>query len=164
MELQVKNVVLQNILDTLKNELMPIIHRRKQNLELVIEDGLPPVRADRNKIRQVLLNLLINSTKFTPDGGHLRVEALKENGWCRISVIDDGVGIKKKDQKTIFEPFSQVYNPAPRESGGTGLGLAITKQIIEKHGGKIWVDSEYGKGSQFHFTLPLAVHSNIYSV
>lgn len=164
MELQVKNVMLQNILDTLKNELMPIIHRRKQNLELVIEDGLPPVRADRNKIRQVLLNLLSNSTKFTPDGGHLRVEAFKENGWCRISIIDDGVGIKKKDQKTIFEPFSQVYNPAPRESGGTGLGLAITKQIIEKHGGKIWVDSEYGKGSRFHFTLPLAVHSNVYSL
>ena len=94
----------------------------------------------------------------------MRVEVFSENGWCRVSVIDDGVGIKKKHQKTIFEPFSQIDNPVPRESGGTGLGLAITKQIIEKHGGKIWVDSEYGKGSQFHFTLPLAMHSAIHSV
>lgn len=164
MELTVRNIVLQNILDTLKNELMPIIHRRKQNLEVVIEDGVPPVRADRNKIRQVLLNLLINSTKFTPDGGHLRVEVFRENGWCRISVIDDGIGIKKKDQKTIFEPFSQVDSLMPRESGGTGLGLAISKQIIEKHGGRIWVDSKYGQGSRFHFTLPLAVPSAIHSV
>lgn len=162
MELKMRNVTLQNILDTLRNELMPIIHRRKQKLEMVIENGLPPVRADRNKIRQVLLNLLSNSTKFTPDGGHLRVEVLKENGWCRVSVIDDGVGIKKKDQKTIFEPFSQIDGQMLREAGGTGLGLAITKQIIEKHGGKIWVDSEYGKGSQFHFTLPLARQDAVY--
>jgi len=164
MELKVRNVTIQNILDTLKNELMPIINRRKQNLEVVIEDSLPPVRADRNKIRQVLINLLSNSTKFTPDGGHLRVEVLREDGWCRISIIDNGIGIKKKDRKTIFEPFSQIDNPLPRESGGTGLGLAIAKQIIEKHGGRIWVDSEYGKGSQFHFTLPLAMNSTIHSV
>jgi PAS domain S-box-containing protein len=160
MELAVRNIALQNILDTLKNELMPIINRRKQNLELVIEDGVPPVRADRDKIRQVLLNLLSNSIKFTSDGGHLRVEVSREDGWCRISVIDDGIGIKKKDQRTIFEPFSQVDSLMPKESGGTGLGLAISKQIIEKHGGRIWVDSKYGKGSQFHFTLPLAVPDN----
>ena len=164
MELKVSNVSLQNILDTLSNELMPIIHRRKQIFEVVIEDGLPPVRADRNKIRQALLNLLSNSTKFTPDGGHLRVEAVRGNGWCRVSVIDDGIGIRKKHQKIIFEPFNQIDSPVLRELGGTGLGLAITKQIIEKHGDKIWVDSEYGKGSQFHFTLPLARTSAINSV
>jgi len=164
MELKVSNVSLQNILDTLSNELMPIIHRRKQIFEVVIEGGLPPVRADRNKIRQALLNLLSNSTKFTPDGGHLRVEAVRENGWCRVSVIDDGIGIRKKHQKIIFEPFIQIDSPVLRELGGTGLGLAITKQIIEKHGDKIWVDSEYGKGSQFHFTLPLARTSAINSV
>lgn len=164
MELKMKNVTLQNILETLKNEMMPIINRRKQNLEVVIEDGLPLVRADRNKIRQVLINLLSNSTKFTPDGGNLRVEVFKENGWCRISVIDNGIGIRKKDQKTIFEPFSQLESSPPRESGGTGLGLAIAKQIIEKHGGRIWIDSEYGKGSQFHFTLPLAMAGTIHAV
>ena len=161
MELKMRNITLQNILETLKNEMTPIISRRKQNLELVIEDELPPVRADRDKIRQVLINLLSNSTKFTPDGGHLRVEVFKNNGWCQVSVIDDGIGIKKKDQRTIFEPFSQLDGLLLSESGGTGLGLAIAKQIIEKHGGRIWVKSEYGKGSQFHFTLPLAVPSTI---
>jgi signal transduction histidine kinase len=161
MELKMKNITLQNILGTLKNEMTPIISRRKQNLEVVIEDELPPVRADRDKIRQVLINLLSNSTKFTPDGGHMRVEVFKNNGWCQVSVIDDGVGIKKKDQRTIFEPFSQLDGLLLSESGGTGLGLAIAKQIIEKHGGRIWVKSEYGKGSQFHFTLPLAMPSTI---
>jgi len=164
MELRIKNIMLPNMLTTLKNEMMPIINRRKQNLEVVIENGLPPVRADKDKIRQVLINLLSNSTKFTPDGGYLRIEAVKEDGWCRVSVIDNGIGIKKKDQKTIFEPFSQLDNPLPRESGGTGLGLAISKQIIEKHGGRIWVNSDYGKGSQFHFTLPLAAPSTVYPV
>ena len=109
------------------------------------------------------INLLSNSTKFTPDGGHLRIEVSSEDGWCQVSVIDDGIGIRKKDQKTIFQPFSQIDSPLPREAGGTGLGLAIAKQIIEKHGGQIWVDSEYGKGSQFHFTLPLAAPGTFYS-
>jgi len=161
MELKIRNITLQNIFETLKNEMTPIISRRKQNLEVVIEDALPPVRADEGKVRQVLINLMSNSTKFTPDGGHLRVEVFKDNGWCQVSVIDDGIGIKKKDQKTIFEPFSQLDGLLLSESGGTGLGLAIAKQIIEKHGGRIWVKSEYGKGSQFHFTLPLVIPSTI---
>ncbi len=159
MELKMSNITLQNILQTLKNEMMPMIHKRKHNLEVVIEDGLPQVRADKDKLRQVLINLLSNSTKFTPDGGHLRIEVFSEDSWCQVSVIDDGIGIRKKDQKTIFQPFSQIDSPLPREAGGTGLGLAIAKQIIEKHGGRIWVDSEYGRGSQFHFTLPLATPS-----
>ena len=164
MELKMRNFALQDILETLQNEMMPIINRRKQNLELVITDGLPPVRADRDKLRQVIINLLSNSSKFTPDGGNVRVEVVREDSWCRVSVIDDGIGIRKKDQKSIFEPFSQFDNPLPRESGGTGLGLAIAKQIIEKHGGRIWVNSEYGKGSQFNFTLPLVISGTFHAV
>jgi len=162
MELRMRNITLQNTLETLKNEMIPIINRRKQNLELIIQAELPLVRADKDKIRQVLINLLSNSTKFTPDGGHLRVEVVRENRWCRVSVIDDGIGIRKKDQKIIFQPFRQIDSPLPREAGGTGLGLAIAKQIIEKHGGQLWVNSEYGKGSQFHFTLPLAMSGTVY--
>jgi len=71
-------------------------------------------------------------------------------------VIDNGTGIKKDDQERIFEPFSQLDSHPAKEEGGTGLGLAIVKQIIEKHGGRIWVESEYGNGSRFTFTLPLA--------
>jgi len=156
MELKMRNITLQSVLAPLKNELMPIINKRKQELEIAVEDGLPPVRVDKDKIRQVLINLLSNSTKFTPDGGHLRIQVFRENNCCRVSVIDNGIGIRRKHHKTIFEPFSQIDSPLPREAGGTGLGRAIAKQIIEKHGGRIWVNSEYGKGSQFHFTVPFA--------
>jgi signal transduction histidine kinase len=114
------------------------------------------VCADKAKIRQVLINLLSNSAKFTPDGGRLRVEAVREDSWCRVSVIDNGIGIKKEDQEMLFKPFSQLDSPLPRETGGTGLGLAIARRIVEKHGGRIWVESEDGKGSRFSFTLPLA--------
>jgi len=159
MELKLRNVALSSLIESLRNEMMPIITKRKQSLEVDVEEGLPQVRADKAKIRQVLINLLSNSTKFTPDGGRLRVEAVRENGWCRVSVIDNGIGIKKEDQEMIFEPFSQLDSPLPRESGGTGLGLTIARQIIEKHGGRIWVESEYGEGSRISFTLPLAVAS-----
>jgi len=115
------------------------------------------IRADRAKIRQVLINLLSNSTKFTPDGGRLKVEAVREDSWCRVSVIDNGIGIKKEDQERIFASFCQLENPLPGESGGTGLGLTIARQIIEKHGGQIWVESKYGQGSRFSFTLPMRI-------
>ena len=137
MELKIRNVALQSVLAPLKNEMMAIINKRKQELEIAVEDGLPPVRVDKDKIRQVLINLLSNSSKFTPDGGHLRIQVSGENNCCRVSVIDNGIGIRKKHQKNIFEPFSQIDSPLLREISGTGLGLAIAKQIIEKHGGRI---------------------------
>ncbi|HEY82059.1 MAG TPA: PAS domain S-box protein [Dehalococcoidia bacterium] len=159
MELKLTRFALPSLIASLKKEMMPLVAKRKQSLEVRVEKGLPPVRADKAKIRQVLLNLMSNSTKFTPDGGRLEVEAVREDGWCRVSVIDNGIGIEKKYHEVIFEPFCQLGNSLPRESGGTGLGLAIAKQIIEKHGGRIWVESEYGKGSRFSFTLPLASRS-----
>ena len=156
MELKLRNVALPGIIETLRSEMMPLVTKRNQSLDVIVEKGLPSVRADKAKIRQVLINLLSNSTKFTPEGGKLQVEAVREDGWCRVSVIDNGIGISKENQKKIFEPFSQLESPLPREAGGTGLGLAIARQIIEKHGGRIWVESEYGEGSRFNFTLPLA--------
>ena len=99
---------------------------------------------------------MTNSSKFTPDGGKLKIEAVREGDWCQVSVIDNGIGIKKEDQERIFEPFCQLDNPLTKEKSGTGLGLTIAKQVIEKHGGRIWVESEYGKGSRFTCTLPLA--------
>jgi len=156
MELRLGDIALPGVMESLKSEIMPMLVTRKQSLEVNVERGLPLVRADKAKVRQVLLNLLSNSTKFTPDGGKLRVEAFRENNWCRVSVIDNGIGIKKRDQKRIFDPFCQLESSLSKEEGGTGLGLTIAKQIIEKHGGRIWVESEYGKGSRFTFTLPLA--------
>ena len=125
-----------------------------------MDEGLATVHADRAKIRQVLLNLLSNATRFTPEGGKLRVAAVRDDNWCQVSVIDDGIGIRREDQEKIFEPFCQLDNPIIEDKGGTGLGLTIAKQIIESHGGRIWVESDYGKGSQFAFTLPMATANN----
>ena len=155
-ELKLSNIRLTGVIQSLRNEMMPILTAKKQSLEVNVEEGLPMVRADRNRVRQVLLNLLSNASKFTPESGKLKVEAVRENNWCRISVVDNGIGIKKDDQERIFEQFSQLDSNLTKEEGGTGLGLAIVKQIIEKHGGRIWVESEYGNGSRFTFTLPLA--------
>ena len=155
-KLRLAEVTLPDILEELKRTMTPILAPRKQSLDIEVEKGLPLVYADKAKLKQVLLNLLGNATKFTPDEGKLKIEAVKKGGWCHVSVIDNGVGINKEDQKRIFEPFRQLDNPLTGEKGGAGLGLAVAKQIIEKHGGKIWVESEYGKGSRFTFTLLLA--------
>ena len=86
----------------------------------------------------------------------MKIKAESNKHWCRVSVIDNGIGINKEDQRRIFEPFYQLEDsPATTREPGTGLGLALAKQIIESYGGKLWVKSEYGRGSQFIFTLPI---------
>jgi len=156
LELKPENIDMDKVIESLTRTMMPILTPRKQSLDVEIEDGLPPVYADKAKVKQVLFNLLGNAAWFTPDGGKIKIEASRKDDWCQVSVIDSGTGIKKEDQERIFEPFCQLDNPPTREKGGTGLGLTLVKQIIEKHGGQIWVESEYGKGSRFIFTLPLA--------
>jgi len=156
MKLSLTNIALTEVVESLARTMMPILAPRKQSLDIEIEEGLPLVHADKAKVSEVFLNLLGNSAKFTPDGGKLKIEAVREGDWCRVSMIDDGIGIKTEDQEKIFEPFYQLDNPQTQKKEGTGLGLRIAKQIIEKHGGQIWVESEYGKGSRFTFTLPLA--------
>ena len=156
MRLRLADIDLTEVIESLRSAMMPILTPKKQSLEVELEEGLPPVHADKAKVRQVLLNLLSNSTKFTPDGGRLKIEVVREDNRCQVSVIDNGIGIKKEDQERIFEPFSRLANPLIQKKEGTGLGLRIAKQIIEKHGGQIWVESKYGRGSRFTFTLPLA--------
>jgi len=102
----------------------------------------------------VLLNLLSNALKFTPEGGQIDVRAELRDAATEISVRDTGVGIAPEDQDTVFEEFRQV-GTAAKKVEGTGLGLAISRKFIELHGGKIWVASQVGKGSTFTFTLPL---------
>jgi len=117
------------------------------------------VRADAIRVRQVIINLLSNATKFTDEGTitvevKLRPGPAGRNEVC-VSVADTGPGIALQDQAKLFQPFSQVDDSPTRKTGGTGLGLSICQHIINMHGGKIWVDSEVGKGSTFRFTLPL---------
>lgn len=117
--------------------------------------------ADRLRIKQVLLNLLSNSVKFTPDGGKITIEAVKRESELEISVADTGIGIELEYQKRIFEVFFQVQSHATDKTPGTGLGLSLCKRFVEMHGGKIWFESEgKNKGTRFTFTLPLNLISS----
>jgi len=118
--------------------------------------SLPHVYADSDRVEQVLYNLLSNAVKFTPRGGRICVSARAVQGAVEVCVADTGRGLSQDAQGRIFEPFYQAEDPLTRTTKGTGLGLTITKQLIEGHGGKIWLESEVGRGSRFFFTLPLA--------
>ncbi len=156
MELRLSNIALTDVIESLRRTMMPLLTQREQSLDVKLEKRLPLILVDEARVRRVLLNLLSNASNFTPDGGKLEVRAVREGDRCQVSVIDNGIGIEKEDQERIFEAFDRVDNSVTREKGGTGLGLTIAKQIVEMHCGRIWVESEYGNGSSFMFTLPLA--------
>ena len=119
-----------------------------------IDERLGTIRADERKVKQVLLNLLSNALKFTSEGGRIDVHAVLDDGLVEVSVADTGVGIAPEDQEAIFEEFRQV-GTADKKVEGTGLGLALSRKFIELHGGRIWVQSEVGRGSTFTFTIPV---------
>jgi signal transduction histidine kinase len=120
-----------------------------------VDTKLGEITADQRKFKQILLNLLSNAVKFTPDGGRVDVLARREDSNAVISVHDTGIGIALADQAAVFEEFRQVGHDYTKKQEGTGLGLALTKKFVELHGGKIWLESEPGKGSTFTFTIPL---------
>ena len=128
--------------------------RRDIRLACTVDDHLGTIRADERKVKQVLLNLLSNALKFTPEGGNVDVRARANDGVAELSVADTGVGISPEDQQAVFEEFRQV-GAAAKKTEGTGLGLAISRKLIELHGGRLWVESTLGAGSTFTFTLPL---------
>jgi GAF domain-containing protein len=128
--------------------------RRGITLGRAVDERLGTIRADERKVKQVLLNLLSNALKFTPEGGRIDVRAGVQDGHAQISVTDTGVGIAPEDQATVFEEFRQVGSSAKKVEG-TGLGLAISRKFVELHGGTIGVESKVGTGSTFTFTLPL---------
>ena len=120
-----------------------------------IENGLKEITADQDRIAQVFNNLIGNAMKFTPQGGAITIDAVKKDGMVKFSVKDTGAGIPKNELEKIFDKFYQTGQRAPTDISGTGLGLSIAKEIVELHGGKIWVESEEGKGTSFIFTLPV---------
>jgi two-component system cell cycle sensor histidine kinase PleC len=128
--------------------------RGSVNVATFVPRDVPNIRVDVLRFRQVLINLLSNAVKFTPVGGLVDVEAERSNGEVRVSVADTGPGIAAEDLDRIFEEFQQTETGA-RQQEGTGLGLALSKCFVEMHGGRIWCDSEIGKGSTFVFTLPV---------
>jgi signal transduction histidine kinase len=126
------------------------------HLESRVGDDLPAVWADRERVHQVLLNLLDNAVRFTPPGGDVTVSADRENGHMAVSVTDTGPGIPPEHLPRLFERFYRVDPARSRGDGGTGIGLAIARSVVEAHGGRIWAESEEGRGSTFTFELPVA--------
>jgi PAS domain S-box-containing protein len=130
-----------------------------EGIELFLE-GVPrpelSIVADRRKLKQIMFNLLSNAIKFTPRGGTVRVSLGEENGAVTVAVADTGKGIKPEDIPKLFQVFTQLESAYTKEYEGTGLGLALTRRLVELHGGSIRVESEFGLGSRFSFTLPLA--------
>ena len=124
-----------------------------------LDPRLPVVVGDRDRLIQVVSNLVNNSVKYSPDGGNVTLSSRSEGGFALISVSDTGVGIPPDEISHVFERFRRVRSGAAQSIPGTGLGLTIVKQIVEMHGGKIWVESAVGHGSAFHFTLPLAAEN-----
>ena len=154
MELEVTDFDLPAAIDNALILVRERASRRGIALGRAIDVGLGTVRGDGRKVKQVLLNLLSNALKFTPEGGRIDVRATMNEGMAEISVADTGVGIAPEDQEAIFEEFRQV-GTADKKVEGTGLGLALSRKFIELHGGRIWVQSRPGTGSTFSFTLPV---------
>jgi signal transduction histidine kinase len=135
-----------------------LLSRRQLALEVDVPRTLPPLHADREKVAHILGNLLGNAMEFTPAGGRVWVRANVRDGAvcdeCVVEVGDTGIGIAPEHHEMIFEEFAQVDSTASRQHHGTGLGLTIARNLVELHGGRIWVESEVGRGSRFFFSIP----------
>jgi len=146
----------------------PLLDGKQQTLMIDLPPDLPFVSADRDRLAQIVTNLLSNAHKYTPAQGHIRIHAyLAEDrdaqhpasaansaAWLVVGVADDGIGIAPQDQEQLFTRFYRVNNPVAQRAGGTGLGLSITRSLVELHGGRIWIQSEPNSGSIFFFSLP----------
>ena len=154
MELELAAFDLPLAIDNARTFVRERATRHGITLDVTIDERLGEFVGDERKIKQILLNLLSNAVKFTPEGGRIGIEARQADGVVELSVTDTGVGIAPEDQARIFEEFRQVGSDYAHKGEGTGLGLTLAKKFVELHGGRIWVESEVGKGSRFIFTLP----------
>ncbi len=163
MEINAERTKLHDVLEEAIQTIEPLARAKEIDLEIK-EVEVPPLWLDRDKIIQVLLNLLGNAIKFTDSNGQILVTSDKVSlpekpgvlkDYVAIRVTDTGIGIKEEDLQNIFKEFVQIDSSATRRHGGTGLGLPISRHLVEMHGGRIWVESEYGKGSTFTFILPI---------
>ncbi len=142
--------VVREAVDTL----LPRATLKQHDLKLEVRGEIPPVQGNAGRLRQVVANLVDNAIKYTPAGGTIRVCVSRQDGQVLVSVRDNGYGIASKDQEMLFQKFYRVRTEQTKGIPGTGLGLAIVRSIVEQHGGRIWVESEPGRGSIFTFSLP----------
>ena len=141
------------LIERAATEMIPLVEAKKITLKTKIDEKLPMIKIDREKILQVLRNLIGNAVKFTPEGGQVKVVARLMNRGVEVSVSDTGPGITAENLTTIFEKFHQAHLKNSDRMKGTGLGLAIVKHVITAHGGEVWAESEPGHGSSFIFVL-----------
>ncbi len=155
-KLQFSMVDLASLIADVVQSLRIECERKQMQVILQVQPDLPTLIADQRRIRQVFLNLFTNAVKYTFEGGRIVVRAqLNPAGLMQVEVEDNGVGMSADQRKKLFRPFYRADNPLRDVAGGTGLGLAIARQIVEQHGGEMWVQTEQGKGSTFSFVLPL---------
>jgi len=142
------------LISSVVDALRPMAELKQQTVQMEVASGLPPLRADSQKIHQVIINLLHNAICYTPEKGNIFIEAKAVEKGTEVSVSDNGIGIPPEDIPRIFERFYRVDKGRSRDLGGTGLGLSIVKHIVEAHGGRVSVESKPGHGSRFTFFLP----------
>jgi signal transduction histidine kinase len=137
----------------------PVAKGRRQSISADLPKELPPIWVDEDMARRVLINLMENASKFTPSNGKLEVGALEEDDWVHLWVKDNGPGIPAADQDRIFDKFTRLRGK--NKPGGLGIGLSFCRLAVLGHGGRIWVESESGKGTAFHFTFPVATEQQL---
>jgi two-component system sensor histidine kinase ChiS len=152
--LRIQGIDLRVITEIVIRSIQPLTLGKPLRFRNEVTSGLPLVQADEDRLQQILHNLLGNAIKFTP-AGEIIVDAKQDGDSVIVTVSDTGIGISAAKLERVFESFEQADASLSREYGGAGLGLSITRQLVELHHGKIWVESEVGRGSRFHFTLPL---------
>jgi two-component system phosphate regulon sensor histidine kinase PhoR len=155
LELEISRVSVTEFVETCLETAQHRAVEKGLQLSLRMPDQLPDIAGDRRRLAEILQNLLDNARQYTPPGGRIVLSAECNDSEVIFTVADTGIGIPRADQPRIFERFYRVDAARSREVGGTGLGLAIAKHLVEVHGGRIWVQSEIGQGSQFHFSVPV---------
>ncbi|HEX2907026.1 MAG TPA: HAMP domain-containing sensor histidine kinase [Phototrophicaceae bacterium] len=144
-------VIVHDVVDMLRQ----VAERRNITFHVEIAENMELVTADAGRLTQVVDNLVSNAVKYNRDGGEVWIKAVQETDRVVVSVRDTGMGISKEDQARVFERFFRAREGVAQKIEGSGLGLAISKAIVQKHGGRIWLESKSGKGSTFYFVLPL---------
>lgn len=155
MALHYQRFSLADVINRALTVVQPLMEKKHLSLSVRVPADIPEIDGDRTRIAQVIVNLLSNAARFTDQGGIRITVARQEHNEVILSVADTGPGIPEEDKAVIFEPFCQGFSRSLRDRGGSGLGLSISKQFIELHGGRIWFESELGRGSTFYFTLPI---------
>jgi signal transduction histidine kinase len=154
LQLQMEPVDIRSLLQGIGWQASPLLQGKEQTLEMSLPETLPIIHADGPRLEQVVFNLMTNANKFTPAGGKIKMRAMKRDSDIIVEVEDNGIGIAKDQQPSLFKPYSRLAADRQRHPG-LGLGLALAKQVVELHGGRIWAESDSGRGSVFSFSLPI---------